>query len=87
MAITFEEEQQGPVKKIIAAAIVIAVLGGVGFFGYQYFQKQEQALTEVTVKKVEVNWQTLKDSKLNDLDAFQEIAPYQGDLGKENPFN
>ncbi len=86
MVITFEEERQSPKKLYAAVAVFVIILGIAGYFGYSYFSAQEKSMSETPAKKVEVNWNTLKDKKLDRLDAFPEIGPAQGDVGKENPF-
>lgn len=87
MVITFEEERQSPIKKYVIFAVFIAVLGGVGYFGYRYFSQQSAMISDIPAKKVEVNWAVLKDPQLDQLDPFQEIGAYEGDFGKENPFD
>lgn len=86
MVITFEEKKQSPLKKILIAAAFLAIVGAAGFFGYQYFQSVNQALPVASQNEVSVNWTSLKDPQLDELILFSDVKPFEGDVGKENPF-
>lgn len=88
MVITFEEEQGNPIVKYAIVVGVLAVIGAIGFFGYQYFQNlNEQAAKDIVPTQVTINWSTLKDERLNKLELFPSDSKMDGDMGKENPFN
>lgn len=71
--------------------IVLAVLGLtfiVLWFGY--FKKKE-APTEVGVsapvlQEIKINFEVLENPLLKELQSFEEITPYEGSIGRENPF-
>lgn len=88
MVITFEEEQGNPIVKYAIIVVVVVVIGGVGFFGYQYFKDlSDQANMEVMPTQITINWATLKDERIDKLELFPSVSPMEGDIGKENPFN
>lgn len=88
MVITFEEEQGNPIVRYAVILGVVAFVGGIGFFGYQYFKNlNDQANKEVAPTQVTINWATLKDEKIDKLDLFPAVSRIEGDVGKENPFD
>lgn len=38
------------------------------------------------VKKIEINFEILKNPQLEELQLLEKIPPYDGEIGRENPF-
>jgi len=38
------------------------------------------------VKKIEIDFETLKSPDLEELQLFEKTPPYEGEIGRENPF-
>ena len=88
MAITFLQAKKRQrylifILVFIALATLIVVWQG-------FFQKTEITYTSVSMpqakEKVIINWQLLSDQKLTELQAFEEILPFEGEIGRDNPF-
>jgi hypothetical protein len=79
-----EKRQRYLIVVLIAAILIIIVINFGGFFG----QKEEPVLEESskTYKKIELNFEVLKDPILKDFQPFEEIPPFEGAIGKGNPF-
>jgi hypothetical protein len=51
------------------------------------FSKIKEALTpSPEPKKIEINLEVLKSPILKELQSFEEIKPFEGKIGRENPF-
>jgi len=37
-------------------------------------------------KKVEIDWQLLEDPRIAEFIPFEEVPPYEDEIGRENPF-
>lgn len=93
MAFTFLQQKKKQKKLIL---ILVAVTCAILVVVWQGFLKEEKpvlpSITEVpTTPKIEINWQILKDPRLEKLQPFEKIKPFEeitpeGEIGRENPF-
>lgn len=88
MAIVFFEEQKRQQYLIIVFILVTLVTVAVFWFGV--FQKPETEIIQLPSspfsKKVDINFGTLTDPRLEQLELFQEIPPLASGAGRDNPF-
>ena len=85
MAITFGVHQ----KKEKKQAIIIDVLVVVGVLVVMFIMKRQPASLPVEMSNPagpEINWEALSDQRIKDLQPFEEIPVFEGEVGRENPF-
>ena len=88
MPVNFFQQRK---RQKFLAPIVLIVLGLtfiILWFGY--FKKEEPS-TEVEVstsvlQEIKINFEVLENPLLKELQPFAEITPYEGPIGRENPF-
>ncbi len=87
MAITFTQERQKQKNLILILILVVALMLIIVWWGFLggATEKAEVA-PALTLKKVEINFDALKKAELQALNPFPEIAAFEGDMGRENPF-
>ena len=53
-----------------------------------FFRKGMPSVPMVVEKpaKIEINWGILGNKKLEELEPFGQINPFEGEVGRENPF-
>ena len=92
MVITFAKERKRQQYLILILLLVVFGIAAVLWWG---FFKEEGVGTPVaspilTPLKVEINWETLKDPQLQELQSFEEITSFEEDggeeVGRKNPF-
>ena len=87
MAITFTQEQQKQKNLIIVLALAGVLTLIVVWWGFFRGGTEKVVVAPVlTLKKVAINFDTLKKAELQALSPFPEIAAFEGDMGRENPF-
>lgn len=87
MAITFQKREEKQRYLIFAFLIIILVAFLVLYFGF--FRKQKPSFLPPTLHqppRIEINFETLKKPFLKELLPFEEIKPFEGEIGRENPF-
>ena len=88
MVITFVEKRKR--QKILISALVIVVLITLFVLGQELFKRPiveiETPAFEITYRKVIINFQLLENPLLKELQPFEKISPYEGEIGRENPF-
>lgn len=79
--------QQRKKQKYLSWILVIAILIGALWFGRNYLVKPlPPAPPPPKEKKTEINLEILKSPLLQELQSFEEILPFEGETGRENPF-
>jgi len=88
MAIVFSEEKKRQQYLIVIFAVVVLATVAVFWFGVFQAPKTEvvQIPTSPFSKKVEINFSTLDDPRLADLELFSGITAFAGETGRANPF-
>lgn len=87
MAISFikEKRKQGYLVAVFGAVILIIVI-----VIYAGFFKKETVLAPAEplfIKKtISINFDILRNPVLKEFYSFEEIPPYEGEKGRENPF-
>ena len=85
MAITFGVHR----KKEKKQAIIIAVLVVVGVLVVMFIMKRQPASLPLEMSNPagpEINWEALYNQRIKDLQPFEEIPVFEGEVGRENPF-
>lgn len=73
-------------RKIFNLILLIIALVVAAWFGRDFFVKSSFPSNLPQQKKVEINFEILKNPLLKDLHPFEEIPPFEGKTGRENPF-
>ena len=87
MAITFIEKRRRLRYLVPVLAIVILIAAIVLWQGF-FVEKKPLLLPsiEVPTKKIEINYEILNHPLLEKLQFFEDISPFEGEFGRENPF-
>jgi hypothetical protein len=85
MAITFEEKSNVG-KNISEILIIVALIAGIGFFGWKLFQGAQVVAPDMSVVNVKIDEKVLDDPRISSLDLFPEIPTATVGAVRENPF-
>jgi flagellar basal body-associated protein FliL len=86
MAITFAKPKK---KKETYSLIILVILLIVFIVVLLNVFKEHPALISVKpgeIQPVQINFSNLKNPILKELDPFEELEEFKGDIGRENPF-
>lgn len=88
MAITFTQERKKQTYLILVFVLIIFSILLVVWWG---FLKEKVVPPSIILPVLisptkEIDWQTLKNPKLEELQPFEEIRPLEEGIGRENPF-
>ncbi len=89
MAIAFAEEKKR--QKRLLAVFVILLLATAGILVWWFVRKNSpidiasQALLP-SYRRVDIDLKILESQTLKDLEVFEGIKPFEGEVGRENPF-
>jgi len=89
MAITFVEERKKQKKLLLVFGFVVAITVVVLVQGLvKRIPPSPITGREIipTFKKIEIDFTILENNNLKDLEPFEEIKPFEGKIGRENPF-
>jgi hypothetical protein len=88
MAITFVEERRK--LRYLFLVLVMVVLITIFVLWRGFFVKEKLPFLppspEVPIKKIVINFEILKHPILEELQPFEKIPPFEGKIGRENPF-
>lgn len=88
MAITFLEKRKRLRYLFSVLAIIILIAIIVIWRGF-FVKEPEDVLPPIekkSVKKIEIDFQTLKKPFLEELQPLEAIPSFEGEVGRENPF-
>lgn len=86
MAITFIEKRRRLRYLFPILAIVILITAIVLWQGFFVEEKPVLPPIEIPTKKIEIDFETLKNPFLEELQPFEVIPPFEEEVGRENPF-
>jgi hypothetical protein len=87
MAITFFERRKRQRYLIVAFIVIIIAILLVIWFSRQKVGQEEVVLEIPKPQKIEINFEVLKDTRLENLQPFSPIpALSEEEIGRENPF-
>jgi len=70
---------------VIALFIIISVI-----LWFGYFRKPELSLEAIpslgVVKEIKIDFNVLENPFLQELQVFEKIPPFEGEIGRDNPF-
>ncbi|HDL74945.1 MAG TPA: hypothetical protein ENH06_00990 [bacterium] len=88
MAITFlkKKKKQKNLVQIFLLIVFMLLL----FFLYN-LQHKKQDISVVTepvleIPEIEINWVAVQDKRLEEFNLFEEIKPFEEEIGREDPF-
>ncbi len=89
MAITFIEKRKRKTQYLVVVLIIVILITGVVLWR-GFFARERSVLPPVEIEtptqKVEINFEALKNPILDELQPFEVIPPFEGEVGRENPF-
>lgn len=88
MPVDFFQEKKKQRYLILIFTLVVCVTVLIIWLGFFRNSKQiEPVFPPVIIQpKINVNWDILKDTKVNELEKFQQIPVFEGEAGRSNPF-
>lgn len=90
MAITFIEERKRQKKLIWILTVVVLITIIVLWQGFFKKPKEIEVVSPKRVipefREVKINFQILETPLLKELQPFEKIKPFEGEIGRENPF-
>jgi flagellar basal body-associated protein FliL len=86
MAITFTQQKKKQKYLIIILAIIVLLTLIIVFSGLFFKPVEEEPFPAVTFKKVEIDFKTLSQADLINLVIFEDVLPFEGEVGRQNPF-
>ena len=88
MAITFTQERKKQRYLMLVLVLVITLILLIVWKGF--FQQPQPGPSEVlpvfVPPEIEINLGVLKETQLEEFYPFEPIAPFTGEVGRENPF-
>jgi len=84
MAITIFERKKQRYLVPLLISVVIAII----FFAWYYFlAKPKPPITGVPLpREIKIKFEVLEIPILKEFQSFEEISPFEGEIGRENPF-
>lgn len=88
MAIEFLQAQKKQRYLILILTLAICVTLFVVWWGFLRTPAPAAPVSSSAIvqPKIVINWNVLKDVRLETLNIFEQIPPLQGEAGRENPF-
>lgn len=88
MAIHFLQEQKKQEKLLLVFIGVVLIILLVIWWGFfkKSIPSSHVSVPGVESSKIEINFEVLKNSILQEFVPFDEILPLEGEVGRENPF-
>ena len=85
MVLTFIEPQK---RQKYLIFILIVVIFGIVFLIWNYFlaKPQPPSFKHLPPPEIKINFEILKSPILDELQLFEEISPFEEEIGRENPF-
>lgn len=72
---------------IMSFIAVLLITTIVLWMGYRKGEEKTSSEVSVTLKKeVNINFKVLEDPLLEELESFEKSKPFDGEVGRENPF-
>lgn len=87
MAIVFSEKQKKQQYLILIFAAVAIITGLVFYFGVFKKPEEKSIIILAPAQKVEIDFNILKNPVLSKLQPFEEVIEFEGEIGRDNPFN
>ncbi len=86
MAIVFLQKKQRQ-KYLLLSLLGAAVLVPVIWWRISYKPPEAGPLQPIAAPpKIEINYKVLENLELRELQPFEQISPFSGEAGRENPF-
>lgn len=86
MAITFLEKRRFQRNLLIIFSTVVLITFIVYWRGFLVRGTPKPAIILPPVRKIEINYEALKNPLLDTLQVMEEPKPFEGQMGRENPF-
>ena len=89
MAITFLEKRKRLKSLIPLFAVIVLITGLIVWQGLLKKEKPSQESEETlkpTTEEIKINLQVLESPELENLLLFENTLPFEGEVGRENPF-
>lgn len=88
MAVSFIQQKKRQKKMLLIVGLIAVITLLVLWFGY--FREPKEPVPEVSVvapvREIKINFEVLKNPFLKESQIFEQIPPFEGEIGRENPF-
>lgn len=87
MAITFIQEKKKQKRLTLALALIVFAILFIVWWGLLREKTPSPTISIRTSSSgIEIDWEVLKDPKIEELQPFEKITPFEEEIGRENPF-
>ncbi len=87
MAITFLQAKKRQKNLMLILALAILAISLIIWFSFLRNEAPPSAPTPVPAQlEIKIDWSTLEDPQLGSLQVFEEVLPFEDEIGRENPF-
>lgn len=86
MAINFLQAKKKQRYLILILALIILAIVLIVWQSFFTGGQSKPSTQVLTPGAIEINWDTLKDAQIDELQLFEEVAPFEGEVGRTNPF-
>ncbi|XOB40284.1 MAG: hypothetical protein ACKKMR_03175 [Candidatus Nealsonbacteria bacterium] len=87
MAITFQEQLKKQKNLVFIFLSLVLVTVFIIWWGYYYVgEEPREELILKHFKKIEIDFELLENPLLDQLQPIEKIPPFEGEVGRENPF-
>lgn len=86
MAIKFQKEIKKQRNLIFVFLILILLMVIIVWRGFFVIEKPPETLVQKYLKKIEIDFATLQNPLLEQLQLMEKIPPFEKEIGRENPF-
>lgn len=78
--------RQRKTQKYLILALIVIILLILVVIWQGFLLKPKLPPEGLRPKKIEINFEVLKSPRLEELQPFEEIPPFEEEVGRENPF-
>lgn len=86
MVITFYEQKKRQQYLFLVFLSIILIVVLVAWYGFFWGFAPKLPPTPIKPKEIKISWETLQDSRIQNLSSFEGIAPLEEAAGRSNPF-
>ena len=86
MTVKFIKQRKKQKYLILIFVAVISITGIVLWFGFLKEKKKSASVAAITPREIKIDFEFLNDPFLKELKPFIKVFPFEGLIGRENPF-
>jgi hypothetical protein len=86
MAITFQEQLKKQKNMIIVFVILVLITAVIIWRGFYVQEEIEEKIITKGFEAIDIDFEFLKNPILKEFNLMERIPPFEGQVGRENPF-